>query len=143
MKIYITNQLQSCLIIIDSVDKFQSYYRTGQSCGETLLLQVYNDSVTTIGRGNGDMHVLLDLSAAFDTIDHVNLFWILKTYVWIYGNTLILIKSYFSNPTQRVQIDNVLLDFTNIIWGFPQRSVLWPLKFCLYLLPLSAILRYH
>ena len=54
-----------------------------------------------------------------------------------------LIKSYFSNRTQRVQIDNVLSDFANIICGVPQGSVLGPLKFCLYLLPLSAILRYH
>ena len=33
-----------------------------------LYLRVYNDSVTTIGRGNGAMFVLLDLSAAFDTL---------------------------------------------------------------------------
>ena len=61
----------------------------------------------------------------------------------ICGNALKLIKSYFSNRTQRVQIDNVLSDFANIICGVPQGSVLGPLKFCLYLLPLSAILRYH
>ena len=66
-----------------------------------------------------------------------------KTYVGICGNALKLIKSYFSNRTQRVQIDNVLSDFANIICGVPQGSVLGPLKFCLYLLPLSAILRYH
>ena len=39
---------------------------------------MYNDIVTTIGRGNGAMLVLLDLSAAFDTIDHDNLFCILE-----------------------------------------------------------------
>ena len=39
---------------------------------------MYNDIVTTIGRGNGAMLVLLDLSAAFDTIDHANLFCILE-----------------------------------------------------------------
>ena len=104
---------------------------------------MYNDIVTTIGRGNGAMLVLLDLSAAFDTIDHDNLFCILEKYVGICGNALKLIKSYFSNRTQRVQIDNVLSDFANIICGVPQGSVLGPLKFCLYLLPLSAILRYH
>ena len=64
------------------------------------------------------MLVLLDLPAAFDTIDHDNLFCILEKYVGISGNALKLIKSYFSNRTQRVQIDNDLSDFTNIICGF-------------------------
>ena len=50
----------------DIVDNFQSAYKAGHSC-ETALLRVYNDIVTTIGRGNGAMLVL---SAAFDTIDH-------------------------------------------------------------------------
>ena len=130
------------LINNDIVDNFQSAYKTGHSC-ETALLRVYNDIVTTIGRGNGAMLVLLDLSAAFDTIDHDNLFFILEKYVGICGNALKLIKSSFSNRTQRIQIDNVLSDFANIICGVPQGSVLGPLKFCLYLLPLSAILRYH
>ena len=138
----IATQIHSHLINNDIVDNFQSAYKTGHSC-ETALLRVYNDIVTTIGRGNGAMLVLLDLSAAFDTIDHDNLFCILEKYVGICGNALKLIKSYFSNRTQRVQIDNVLSDFANIICGVPQGSVLGPLKFCLYLLPLSAILRYH
>ena len=59
------------------VDNFQSAYKTGHS-SETALLRVYNNIVTTIGRGNGAMPVLLDLSAAFDIIDHDNLFCILE-----------------------------------------------------------------
>ena len=35
---------------------------------------MYTDCVTAIGRGNAAMLLLLDLSAAFDTIDHDNLF---------------------------------------------------------------------
>ena len=89
------------------------------------------------------MLVLLDVSAAFDTIDHDNLFCILEEYVGLCGNALKLIKSYFSNRTQRVQIDNALSDFANIICGVPQDSVFGPLKFCLYLLPRSTILRYR
>ena len=61
----------------DIVDIFQSAYKTGHRC-ETALLRVYNAIVTTISRGNGAMLVLLDLSAAFDTIDHDMLFCILK-----------------------------------------------------------------
>ena len=67
------NQIHSHLINNNIVDNSQSAYKTGHSC-ETALLRVYNDSVTTIGMGNGAMLVLLDLSAAFDTIDHDNLF---------------------------------------------------------------------
>ena len=104
---------------------------------------MYNDIVTTIGRGNGDMLVLLDLSAAFDTIDHANLFCFIEKYVGICGNALKQIRSYFSNRTQRVQIDDVLSDFANIMCGVSQGSVLGPLKLCLYLLSMSAILKYH
>ena len=137
----IATQIYSFLINNDIVDNFQSAYKMGHSC-ETALLRVYNDIVTTIGRGNGAMLVLLDLSAAFNTIDHDNLFCILEKYVGICGNARKLIKSYFSNRTQRVQIDNVLSDLANIMCDVPQGSVLGPFFF-LYLLLLSAILRYH
>ena len=73
------------------VDSFQSAYRAGHSC-ETALLRVYNDIVTTVGKGNGSFLVLLDLSAAFDTIDHDNLFYILEKYVGIGGSALRLIQ---------------------------------------------------
>ena len=68
---------------------------------------MYNNSVTTIGRGNGAMLVLLNSSAAFDTIDHDNLFCILEN---MSEFALKLVKSYFSNRTQHVQID-VLADY--------------------------------
>ena len=51
--------------------------------------------------------------------------------------------SYFSDRTQRVQIDGILSEFASIVCGVPQGSVLGPLKFCLYMLPPSAILRFH
>ena len=124
------------------IDNFQSAYKSGHSC-ETALIRVYNDIVTTIGKGNGSGLVLLDLSAAFDTIDHENLFNHLEKYVGISGNALKLIKSYFSGRTQRVMIDGILSDVASLTCGVPQGSVLGPLKFCLYLLPLAAILRYH
>ena len=69
------------------IDKFQSAYRCGHST-ETALLRVYNDIVTMVGMGNGSYLVLLDLSAAFDTIDHDTLFVILEKYVGITGSAL-------------------------------------------------------
>ena len=50
-----------------------------------------------VGKGNGSYLVLLDLSAAFDTIDHGTLFVILEKYVGITGSALQLLKSYFSD----------------------------------------------
>ena len=101
---------------------------------------MYNDIVTTVGKGNGSFLFLLDLSAAFD---HDNLFYILKKYVGIGGSALRLIRSYFSDRTQRVQIDGILSDFVSLLTVVPQGSVLGPIQFCLYLLPLGAIIRYH
>ena len=90
----IATQIHSHLINNDIVDNFKSDYKAGHSC-ETALLRVYNDTVTTIGRGTGAMLVLFYISAAFDTIDHDNMFCILEKYARICGNALKLIKSYF------------------------------------------------
>ena len=119
------------------VDSFQSAYRAGHSC-ENALLRVYNDIVTTVGKGNGSFLVLLDLSAAFDTSYHDNLFYILEKYVGIGDSALRLIRSYVSDRTQRVHIDGILSDFASLLCGVPQGSVLGPMKLCLYLLPLSC-----
>ena len=126
----------------DLIDEFQSAYRCGHST-ETALLCVYSDIVIMVGKGNGSYLVLLHLSAAFDTIDHDTLFVILEKYIGITGSALQLLKSYFSDRSQRVLIDDVMSGVANIVCGVPQGSVLGPLKFCLYLLPLGAILKYH
>ena len=102
----IATQIHDHMINNDLVDNFQSAYKAGHGC-ETALLRVYNDIVTTLGSGNGAMLVLLDLSAGFTTIDHDNyhkLFCNHEKYVGSCGNALKVIKSYFSNRTQRVQI---------------------------------------
>ena len=104
---------------------------------------MYNDIVTTIGKGTGLFLVLLDLSAAFDTNDHGNLFYILEKYIGIGGSALRFIQSHFSDRTERVQIDGILSDFASLLCGVPQGSVLGPMKFCFHLLPLGAILRHH
>ena len=102
------------------VDSFQSAYRAGHSC-EIALLRVYNDIVTTVGKGNASFLVLLDVSAGFDSIDHDNLFYILEKYV---GIALRLICSYFCDRTQRVQIDGIMSDFASLLWGC-HRAQFW------------------
>ena len=80
---------------------------------------MYNDIVTTFGKDNGSFLILLDLSTTFDTIDHDNLFYILKKYVGISGSALRLIRSYFSVRTQRVQIDGIMSNLASLLCGVP------------------------
>ena len=58
------------------MEEIQSAYKAHHST-HTALLRVYNDVMFNIDRGNGTLLVLLDLSAAFDTIDHQIIFRIL------------------------------------------------------------------
>ena len=123
----IVTQIHSHLINNDIVENFQSAYKTAHSF-ETALLRVYNYIVTTIGRGNGAMLVLLDLSAAFDTIDYDNLFCILEKYVGICGNALKLIKSYFSNRNHILCILSVYSLFSDRV-GLPLHNIHNPSPF--------------
>ena len=89
-----------------------------------MLLQVYNDIVTTLGKSNGSCLVLLNLSTAFDAIDHDNLFYILDLYVEIVGSAQWLIQSSFCDHTQRVQMYCIMSYFTSLLCGELQGSVL-------------------
>ena len=65
----ISTQLVTYIVDNGLTDDFQSAYNCGHYT-KTTLLRVYNDIVVTIGKGNGNVLVLIDLSSAFDTIDH-------------------------------------------------------------------------
>ena len=76
--------------------------------------------------------MLLDLGAAFDTVDHRILLDRLQFDCGISGSALNLIESYLSNRTQRIYIDGVLSSNFNLKFGFPQGGCLGPLLFSLY-----------
>ena len=83
------------------------------------MLRVCSDSVTMVGKGNGSYLVLLGLSAEFDTIDHGTIFVILDKYIGITGSAIQLLKSYFSDRSQRrVLINDVMSGVANIVCGF-------------------------
>ena len=75
---------------------------------ETALLRVYNDVMFNIDRGNDTLLVLLDLSAAFATIDHQILFHILEYSLYITDSALALMKLYLDGRQQCVQIEGVI-----------------------------------
>ena len=96
-----------------------------------------------IDRGNGTLLVLLELSAVFDTIDHQILFHNLEHSLSITDSALAIIKSYLDGCQQCVQIEGVISEFAKLACGVPQGSVLGPLIFCIYMLPIGTIMRHH
>ena len=76
--------------------------------------------------------VFIDLSKAFDTIDHQTLLTKLERY-GIRGRANLLIKSYLTNRTQYTEALNEKSDSLIVHYGVPQGSVLGPLLFLLYI----------
>ena len=87
--------------------------------------------------------VLLDLSAAFDTIDHVILLNRLSNKLGMCGTAKKWFESYLSDRTQRVNIDGAVSDVANLPYGVPQGSVLGPILFTIYTQEVEDIAREH
>jgi len=126
----------------DLFSPMQSAYRQFHST-ETALLRVSNDMLLALDQGKEAVLVLLDYSAAFDTIDHGILFQRLRSRYGITGTALQWIRSYLSNRRQAVLIEDTLSDTFPLPWGVPQGSVKGPLDFILYTGPLSDVINAH
>jgi len=124
------------------LDKMQSAYKSSHST-ETALLRVQNDILRAVDQGNAVLLVLLDLSAAFDTVDHCILLSFLRDQIGLTGSALHIFETYLEGRTQCISISNVLSTVSKLIFGVPQGSVLGPIIFCTYTLPLGKILQYH
>ncbi|XDV19494.1 hypothetical protein PO909_024959 [Leuciscus waleckii] len=90
--------------------------------------------------GDVTLLLLLDLTAAFDTIDHNILISRLENYVGIRGVVLNWIKSYFQNRRFSVQMGECTSSSAPLLCGIPQGSILAPVFFSLYMLPLGQIM---
>uniref|UniRef100_A0A3P9NRW5 Reverse transcriptase domain-containing protein n=1 Tax=Poecilia reticulata TaxID=8081 RepID=A0A3P9NRW5_POERE len=118
-------------------EKFQSGFKVAHST-EFALLRVYNDPLLTVDSSNVAVLLLLDLSSAFDTVDHQILLHRLKHCVGLRGSVFEWFKSYLENRTFSVHL-NQFCSGVRPLKYVPQGSILGPILFILYLLSLGKI----
>ena len=102
-------------------------YKKHHSC-ETFLLKLIDDILVKVDKKLGVVLLIIDLSAAFDTVDHNVLLNILEFKFRITGAALTWFKSFLSGRFQCVKIGDSLSPFLPVLFGVPQGSILGPLK---------------
>jgi len=118
---------------------YQSAYTKFHST-ETALLALYDHLIRASTRQNITCLCLLDLSAAFDTIDHAILLQRLTNWFGITGPAHSWLQSYLTSRSFSVLANGFKSASTSLSCGIPQGSVLGPLLFILYTTPLSSLL---
>ena len=135
----VLSQINEYLQLNSLFPNYQSAYRPSHST-ETALLDVTNHIFQSLDSGNLSILALLDLSAAFDTIDHQILLDRLTHSYGISSTPLSWISSYLSHRLQTIKTNNYTSPSTVLKYGVPQGSVLGPILFLLYTKPINDII---
>ena len=136
----VAGHLQDHLQHNNIFEKFKSGSRSAHS-RETALLRVTNDLLMTADSGSSALLILLDLSAAFDTVDHHILLQRLHDSVGLSGTALSWFESYLTGRSEHVAMGGSRSRPHAVGCGVPQGSVLGPILFVLYMLPLGKVIR--
>ena len=135
----VANRLQAHIKNNHLPNPLQSAYRKHHST-ESALLKVHGDIIISMNKGEVTALTLLDLSAAFDTIDHDTVTDRLSDWYRISGQAQIWFSSYLQNRHQCVKIKDTFSDKVTLSYGVPQGSVLGPVLFTINTLHHSALL---
>lgn len=135
-------QLCDYLTKADLLPRLQSAYRAHHST-ETAVLKVLTDILHAVDGGDLSVLALLDLSAAFDTVDHDILLKRLQISFGIGGVALDWFRSYLTGRVEHVRRGALRSASKVVRYGVPQGSVLGPLLFILYTADLISLIEEH
>ncbi len=135
------NQLSLFLAQNNILDNNQSGFRSGHST-ETALLSVTEALRLARAASKSSVLILLDLSAAFDTVNHQILMSILRK-MGFSGTALLWFESYLSDRSFRVSWRGEVSKSQLLATGVPQGSVLGPLLFSIYMSSLGSVIQKH
>ena len=138
----VAGQLTEYLETNGIMDPVQSAYRKAHST-ESAMICVKNDLDMGLDQGDAVLLVLLDLSEAFDTINHGLLYNRLEKTIGLRGTALEWMKSYLEDRSQKCIVGRASSQPSRLSTGVPQGSVLGPLLFSLYMSPLGKIIEKH
>ena len=129
------------------MEAHHSAYQSSHST-ETALLKVKTDIIQALNNQEVACLILLDLPVVFDAIDHDILLNRLKSRFTVTGVVLKWLESYLKDRSQAMKIGVPLSgvsrsQFAKLSSGIPQGSVLGPILFTIYTVPIGNICRKH
>ena len=126
----IYKRLYSFLSANDVLADEQFGFRKKHSTNHAIHKSV-NDIIKSVSNNNHVLGIFIDLSKAFDTLDHNILLRKLENY-GIRGQALTLLRSYLTSRSQCVSFQDSTSNILEVKYGVPQGSILGPLLFLLY-----------
>lgn len=135
LEIAVSNRLSSFLSVNTIISNNQHAYQENKST-TTATFDYMKQILNVLDEGNIALGIFIDLSKAFDCVNHITLLNKLER-IGVRGIAYNWFQSYLNNRTQKVRINHNGIEYIsgtqNISYGVPQGSILGPVLFLLYI----------